>query len=150
MAEELPHPRKDLPKAIAAQLSIGCISTQSMRPCPCSNTDLASFCYGIALMYAITDLDAVVNSPGAFPLAVVYAQATGSPGGTVGLLVIIFLSITCCATGITISVSRNLWALARDDAVPFSRWLGYVNEDLGCPVWATVANGAPGVMIRTG
>lgn len=126
MAEELPHPRKDMPKAIFAQLILGCIT---------------SFCFAIALMYAITDLDAVVNSPGAFPLAAVYLQATRSRGGTFGLLFIILISILICSIGITISVSRNLWALARDEATPYSRWLSQCNERLGCPIQATVVNG---------
>ncbi|KZV93945.1 putative choline transport protein [Exidia glandulosa HHB12029] len=129
MAEELPHPRRDLPKAIFAQLLLGSIT---------------SFCYAVALMYAITDLDAVVQSPGAFPLAVIYAQATGSRGGTFGLLFIVLVSITLCGIGGAITVGRNLWALAREDAVPFSGVLAQCNERLGCPVAATVANGIIG------
>lgn len=93
-------------------------------------------------MYAITDLDSVVSSPGSFPLAIVYQQATNSRGATFGLLFIILLSILNCSIGITISVSRNLWALARDDATPFPHWLGRVNERLGCPVQSTIVNGA--------
>ncbi|KZV95062.1 putative amino acid transporter [Exidia glandulosa HHB12029] len=126
MAEELPHPRKDMPKAIFAQLGLGCIT---------------AFCFAVALMYSITDLDAVVKSPGAFPLAIVYQQATNSRGATFGLLFIILLSILNCSIGITISVSRNLWALARDQATPFPHWLGQCNERLGCPIQATVVNG---------
>lgn len=125
IAEELPHPRKDLPKAIFAQLVLGSIT---------------SFCYAIALMYAITDLDAVVNSPGAFPLAAIYAQATRSQAGTFGLLFIVLLSTAFCVTGGVISMSRNLWALARDDAVPFSTLLSTVDEARGCPIPATVTN----------
>lgn len=94
-------------------------------------------------MYAITDLDAVVNSPGAFPLAAIYAQATGSVAGTFGLLFIVLLSLVFCVIGGVISVGRNLWALAREDAVPFSDLLGRCDERLGCPVAATVTNGAP-------
>ncbi|KAJ7811494.1 choline transport protein [Mycena olivaceomarginata] len=52
MAEELPHPRTDLPKAVAAQIL------------------LAGFVYVVALMFSVTDLDAVLNSNGSFPLAV--------------------------------------------------------------------------------
>jgi len=97
--------------------------------------------FTIALMYAITDLDAVLNSPGSFPLAIIYVQATGSHAAAVGMLSVILLSILICATGITTSVGRNLWALARDDAVPFSSVLSRCDEKLGCPVWATVVNG---------
>lgn len=61
-------------------------------------------------MFAITDLDAVLTSNGSFPLAAVYAQATGNKAGTFGLLFIFFLSITVCCIGvfITVSVSQFL------------------------------------------
>ncbi|KAH7100845.1 putative amino acid transporter [Auriculariales sp. MPI-PUGE-AT-0066] len=126
MAEELPHPRRDMPRAIMAQLIIGSIS---------------AFAFAIALMYAITDLDAVLNAPGGFPLAIIYLEATGSPRAAVGLMTIVLLSILICSTGITTSLGRNLWALARDGAVPFSSVLAQCDERRGCPIWATIVNG---------
>jgi len=123
MAEELPEPKRDMPKAIAAQVILGTIT---------------SFCYAIAILYAISDFDAVLSSSGAFPLAEVYAQATGSAGGTFGLLLIIFFSVMICTVGTLLTVSRILWALARDNAVPFSSTFSQVNERLSCPVPATL------------
>lgn len=54
MAEELPNPRRDMPKAIAAQIGLG---------------GLSAFLFAIAILYGINDLDAVLNSNGSFPLA---------------------------------------------------------------------------------
>ena len=108
MAEELPHPRKDLPRAIAAQISLGALSKPYFPPFELSSSYysscLAGFVYAVALMFAITDLDAVLTSNGSFPLAVVYAQATGNKGGTFGLLFIVFLSIMICCIGTYITV----------------------------------------------
>ncbi|KAF8848814.1 choline transport protein [Acephala macrosclerotiorum] len=126
MAEEVPHPRKDLPKAIAAQIILGSI---------------CAFVFAITLFYGITDLDAVLNSNGAFPLAEVYAQATGSTGATFGLLFIVFLSLAPCLIGTFLTVGRTWWALARDNAVPFSGFFSSVNEDLSCPIPATIFTG---------
>jgi len=84
MAEELPNPKVDLPKAVFAQIGLGFITT---------------FCYAIAVFYAISDLEAVTQSTGAFPIAAVYSQATGSAGGTFGLLLIVFLSVMICTVG---------------------------------------------------
>ncbi|KAJ7754706.1 choline transport protein [Mycena maculata] len=123
MAEELPHPRRDLPKAIAAQITLGA---------------LTGFVYAVALMFAITDLDAVLTSNGSFPLAVVYAQATGNKGGTFGLLFIVFGSIITCCIGVYITVGRIYWALARDNVTPFSAFFSKVSERLSCPVPATL------------
>lgn len=58
-------------------------------------------------MYAISDLNAVVTSNGSFPLAEVYAQATGNAGGTFGLLLILFLSIMICVVGTYLTVSPS-------------------------------------------
>ncbi|KAJ6506855.1 choline transport protein [Mycena sanguinolenta] len=123
MAEELPHPRKDLPRAIAAQIILGA---------------LTGFVYVVALMFAITDLDAVLNSNGSFPLAAVYAQATGNKAGTFGLLFIVFASIMICSIGITITTGRIYWALARDNVTPFSAFFSQASARLSCPVPATV------------
>jgi len=83
----------------------------------------------------------VLSYSGSFPLAEVYAQATNnSSAGTFGLLLIVFLSVLICVVGTFLTVSRILWSLARDNAVPFPRTLGRVNETLSCPVPATVVS----------
>ncbi|KAJ7325867.1 choline transport protein [Mycena albidolilacea] len=123
MAEELPHPRRDLPRAVAAQIILG---------------TLTGFIYAVALMFAITDLDAVLTSNGSFPLAAVYAQATGNKAGTFGLLFIFFLSITACCIGVFITTGRIYWALARDNVTPFSSFFSKASARLSCPVPATL------------
>src|SRR6266516_4888002 len=64
----------------------------------------ASFLYAIAILYAISDFSAVQNSNGAFPLAEVYAQATGNKGATFGLLWIILFSLLICVIGTFLTV----------------------------------------------
>ena len=123
MAEELPNPRVDLPKAVFAQVGLGF---------------LTAFVYGIAIMYGINDLSAVTSSSGSFPLATVYAQATGNAGATFGLLFILFLSIMICSVGTILMVGRLWWSLARDNATPFAGFFSQVNEKLSCPVQATI------------
>lgn len=123
MAEELPQPKKDLPKAIGLQIGLG---------------GLYAFIFAIALGYAVTDITALLGNSNNFPMATIYAQATGSAGATFGLLFIVFLSTICCVVGTVLTNSRIYWALARDNAVPFSPLFGRVNESLSCPVYATL------------
>ncbi|KAH8682461.1 putative choline transport protein [Xylariales sp. PMI_506] len=123
MAEELPQPKKDLPKAIALQLGLG---------------GLYAWIFAIALGYAITDISALLGNSNNYPLATIYAQATGSDGGTFGLLFILLLSTVFCCIGTVLTNSRIYWALARDNAVPFSGLFGKVDERLSCPVWSTL------------
>ncbi|KAF2400226.1 choline transport protein [Trichodelitschia bisporula] len=119
MAEELPNPKRELPIAIAAQIILGC---------------LTSFFFAIAILYGINDIDAVLNSNGAFPLAAVYSQATNSKGATFGLLLIIFFSVLICLVGTFLTVSRIWWSLARDNATPFPKFFSRVNHKLSCPI----------------
>ncbi|KAK7451574.1 choline transporter [Colletotrichum acutatum] len=129
MAEEMPHPKKDLPKAILLQISLGFVY---------------AFCFAVALSYAITDITALQGGFNSFPLTNIYVQATTNsngirnPGAAFGLLFIMLgCTLTCCV-GLTLTVSRTYWALARDNAVPLSNVFAKVNERLSCPVWSTL------------
>ncbi|KAI9654805.1 MAG: hypothetical protein M1821_005799 [Bathelium mastoideum] len=126
LAEELPNPKLDIPKAIAAQIILGGIT---------------AFTYAIALFYGITDLDAVTNSNGSFPLAAIYGQATGSRPATFGLLFIIFLALVPSLVGTILTVSRSWWALARDNATPFPKFFSIVSERRSCPIPAVLLCG---------
>ncbi|KAF3762237.1 amino acid transporter [Cryphonectria parasitica EP155] len=129
MAEELPHPKRDLPRAIALQIGLGF---------------LYAFVFAIAIMYAVTDLSALTAGVNTYPLANIYQQAATRSDGTqnlgaqFGLLFIIWCSSMLCCIGTTVTNSRIYWALARDNAVPFSGFFSKVSERLSCPVPATL------------
>ncbi|KAF2735770.1 choline transporter [Polyplosphaeria fusca] len=123
LAEELPNPRVDLPKGVLAQIVLGF---------------LTAFTFGIALFYSISDLDAVVNSNGSFPLAEIYRQATGTKGGAFCLLLIVLLSLLICLVGTLLTCGRIWWSLARDNATPFSKVFSSVHEGFSCPIPATL------------
>lgn len=68
--------------------------------------DIDAFCFAIALCYSITDLDALLSGVNSYPLATIYAQATGNnAGATFGLLFIIFCSSFLCTIGTVLTVS---------------------------------------------
>jgi len=80
------------------------------------------------------DIDAALASPTGYPFIEILTQVTGSiPGGTAlsALLVVMF----CFATlTLVASASRQLWAFARDRAVPHSRAVGYVDQRMKVPL----------------
>ena len=92
--------------------------------------------YIIAIMYAINDFDALFESP--FPIAEIYLQATGSSSGAIGLLCLVLFCITVCMIGVYITAGRTLWALGRDKATPFPRFVSAVSPKLGMPFNATI------------
>ena len=126
VAEEIPRPEINVPKAIGIQMAIAF---------------LTSLFYLIAIFYSITDLSALSSGSAAFPLAVIYHQATGSAAGTIGLLLVILLPVVCCTMSAYIVAGRMLWSLARDGATPFSNTLGRVSTTWRNPFNATLTCG---------
>lgn len=125
LAEEIPKPSRNIPKAVLAQMGVGFIT---------------GICYMIAIFYAVQDVDAVRNTT-LFPLAVIYHQATGTPSGAVGLLVIAFIPTMITATGCYITAGRTLWTISRDRATPFPSWLGRISSTYQNPFNATIVCG---------
>lgn len=128
LSEEIPNPKLNVPRAIAAQMVIG---------------SLMALFYIIAIFYATTNIDRVLESPmlSIFPLAEIYLQATSSSAGSCALLLILLcpVIITCISTYLT--AGRTFWALARDDATPFSSTFRAVSSRFKNPFRATVLCG---------
>ncbi|KAI9758090.1 MAG: hypothetical protein M1815_004977 [Lichina confinis] len=132
LAEEIPKPSMNIPKAILAQFIIGFFTT---------------LCYVITIFYGIYDLDLVLDEGSRyFPLAAIYRQATGSAGGALGLIILSFLPLFIACIGLYLTASRTFWTLARDKATPFSTFFSRVspkhrnpaNAILFCAVLSTV------------
>lgn len=126
LSEEIPNPRINVPKAMAAQLIVGFVT---------------AFAYLIALFYSVNDINAIFESRLPFPLAAMYEQATNSRGGAMGLLFLILFPILCTLIGAFITAGRILWTLARDDATPFSRFVGRIDAQGKNPRNATLLVG---------
>ena len=127
VAEEVPNPKRNIPKGIAVQLIIGFLTT---------------FAFYTAILYAVTDVSEVFSSPiSEFPLAAIYLQATRSQGGTAGLLVLFIVNQVFTLPGAFLTASRTLWTLARDDAVPFSSTVARVSPTYRNPFTAILLVG---------
>ncbi|KAJ5682864.1 DsDNA-dependent ATPase (Rad54b) [Penicillium macrosclerotiorum] len=126
LAEEIPKPSRNIPKAVLAQMAVGFIT---------------GIAYMVAIFYSIQDLDAVTNSAYNFPLAEIYHQATGTRGGALGLLILAFLPTLVTASGCYITAGRTLWTISRDRATPFPKWLGHINTTFHNPFNATLVCG---------
>ncbi|CAH0055905.1 unnamed protein product [Clonostachys solani] len=126
LAEEIPFPEVNVPKAIAAQYILGFIS---------------AFAYLIAVLYSIRDYSAILTS--SFPIAEIYSQATRrSDIGTTALLILMLMSTVLCTISLHVTFGRTLWTLARVNATPFAKTLGKVSASRHMPVAATVAGTA--------
>ena len=127
-AEEIPDPKRNIPKGIAAQLITGFATTWT---------------FYIALCYAITNIDDIFTSPiNELPLAAIYYQATGnSNAATTALLVMFLINNIVTIPGAYITAGRMLWTMARDEAVPFSPFVAKVSSRFRNPFNSTLIVG---------
>lgn len=118
LAEEVPHPERNIPFAIIGTVAIGFVT---------------SFIYSIAMFFSMSDLDQLVNTPTLTPILELYYQATGSiPGAT-------FMEFLICFTGLGCQIAchtwqaRLCWSFARDRGLPGSRYWVKVHPKMGIP-----------------
>ncbi|MDN4609515.1 APC family permease [Arthrobacter burdickii] len=120
LAEETKDPARVIPKAmIQAVLSLGVL--------------------GMLFLIAITALagDTAELAASATPVAAVITSVLGPVVGKI-LLVLVVVSIFSCGLVITLSGTRLVWAMSRDERFPGWQLLRKVNASRGTPVASSV------------
>lgn len=119
LAEETEKPETDIPKAILGTVTIGF---------------LTSFTYVIAMFFSIRNLPDILASNTGMPILDIYYQALGSTTGATCLGVLIFLTACGCTISAQTWQARLCWSFARDNGLPFSKYLSIVDPKLGVPL----------------
>ena len=88
---------------------------------------ILQFIFMVIVMFTIGNVDQVANSPTGLPIIEVYYQATNSVHATNFLVVLMALILFISLFNIFASVSRLVWAFARDNGLPFSRTFSKVS-----------------------
>lgn len=88
----------------------------------------------ITLCFNIGDLTSAISSPTGFAYIEVFYASTGSKAGATVMGVVVVIMNIFCNMSITTTASRQLFAFARDDGVPFSKWLAYVPKGWDIPL----------------
>ena len=88
----------------------------------------------IAMLYCIGDIDAALNTPTGYPFIEILTQGVGSIAGGTALSALIVSMFICATITIVASASRQLWAFARDNAVPNAKFIAYVHPTMKIPV----------------
>lgn len=83
--------------------------------------------YIICLLFTIGDVDKVANTPTKLPIIEVYYEATKSKGFTNVLVAMPAIVLFFTLFNAFASVSRLIWAFARDNGLPFSKFFAYVS-----------------------
>ena len=81
----------------------------------------------------MTDVTAALEDATGYPHIWMFSQAVPK-GAVVVLNVVPTVLIFAGTLSFNLSTSRQTWAFARDEGLPFSGWLGKVHKDLHVPV----------------
>ena len=88
----------------------------------------------ITLLYNMGDMADVLSPASGFSFIPAVQHSTGSMAATNGVAAIILVMEVCSAISILATASRQTFAFARDNALPFSRALAHVNHRTQIPV----------------
>jgi choline transport protein len=95
---------------------------------------ITGFCMLIAILYCIGDIESALSTRTGYPFIEIFTQASRSiPGGT-ALSACLLLMFCCCSLTTVAAASRQLWAFARDRAVPHSSAVGHVDRRMKMPL----------------
>ena len=83
------------------------------------------FAFAICLLFTVGKVDQVTNA--AIPLIEVYYQATNSKPAATFLTMLPIIIVLFALFNIFASVSRLVWAFARDKGLPFSTFFSTVS-----------------------
>jgi choline transport protein len=81
----------------------------------------------ITYAFCIGNVQEVLQSSTGFPFIEVFLTSTNSVGATTGMTAIIMLLQFCATISNVATTSRQLYAFARDDGLPFSSFMSHVS-----------------------
>jgi amino acid transporter len=90
----------------------------------------------IALLFCLGNIQNALVSPTGFPFIEIFYQATNSNAGTIVMTCIIISLMIAAAIGIMATASRLLWSFARDNGVPFSKYISRVHPGTALPLYS--------------
>lgn len=89
----------------------------------------------ITFCMCLGNLEEILNTPTGQPFMQVFFNATQSAGSAIAMSSFITALTVCCNITMVATASRQLFAFARDQAIPFSGWFAHVR-----PGWDVPAN----------
>lgn len=126
LADEVPEPEKNIPRVMVGSAVLSAIS---------------GFPMVLVYMFCIKSPANLLDPIGGQPIAQLLLDSLDSQALTVvGLLVYIVCMLAASVCLLT-SLSRILWSVARQHALPFSGWISSINSYYDLPVNAICAGG---------
>lgn len=123
MAEETQHAAYVIPRAMVWSYFI---------------IGLLDFVMLLVVCFIWVDQEFYLNNPTGYAFLGLFITATGSANGAIAITSIMILLTVLSLVNFMASTSRQVFAFARDDGLPFSRWISKVNKRTLTPMNALV------------
>lgn len=117
MAEEVKDAGRNVPNAMFWSYALnGCIALVFL----------------ITYLFCLPSVEDALSDPSGFPFIYVFKNAV-STGGVNALTVMVLILAIACNISFNASTSRQTFAFARDNGLPFAKWIGHVHPRLHIP-----------------
>jgi choline transport protein len=110
---------KDAPRKVPQAMALGVVVNA-----------LLAFVFVIVILFFMGDPTAALTTTTGYPIIEIYYQATGSLAGATVLTSFIIIPATICQFSVFASVSRLVWAFARDNGLPFANFFCVVRASV--------------------
>jgi choline transport protein len=134
MAEELKNSSKTLPRVMMWTSAVNGILGFVMLVTFCCKLPQTISCSLLTSSDVLGDVESVLATPTGYPFIQVFYNATRSKGGATAMSCILILSAVANSMTNMATASRQLFAFARDQGVPFHRWFATVPEGWEIPL----------------
>ncbi|KKZ64246.1 hypothetical protein EMCG_09771 [[Emmonsia] crescens] len=94
----------------------------------------------ITYLFTMGDLQEVIKAKSGFSFITAFLNATGSKAATTSLGSLLLVMEACAAISVLATVSRQTFAFARDNALPFSKFFARVHPKSKVPLNAILAS----------
>ncbi|EGR51030.1 amino acid transporter-like protein [Trichoderma reesei QM6a] len=119
MTEEMPHPARDAPRAMLYSIVIGGVT---------------GFAFILVMLFCLVDAETVLATPTGMPIVELIFQATKSRAAATILSLMLSVCFINGTNASITSVSRLLYAMARDRGIVFHNYFSHIQSGLNVPV----------------
>ncbi|KAK4554591.1 hypothetical protein LTR86_008446 [Recurvomyces mirabilis] len=123
LAEEVSNAALNIPRAILGAMLIN---------------GAVGFAMMITVLYCLGDAETVLGTATGFPYIQIFHNSVGNVAGATVMTAVVLALTWSCAIGITTTASRMTWSFARDKGLPWSSFIGRVNNRSSVPVNAVL------------
>jgi amino acid transporter len=90
----------------------------------------------IAILFCIGDIESALTTPTGFPFIEIFRQAVNTNAGATAMSAVVLSLMIFATIAVLAAASRMMWAFARDNGLPGSRFISQVEPRTKLPLYS--------------